>query len=264
MRAWCALRKGPLYRHEAFVAGLKAAGCTVEMGLPARPEWCDVLLIWNRYDSGHQAALAVEKRGGTVLVAENGYLGAGGTSPKHDVLDGPNDSHYYALAKGGHNGQGRWPLAYEWRFPRLGVPLKPWRTEGKHVLICANRSFGIPGRMMPMDWPTKTLAKFKNEQRLPVILRNHPGNDRPQRPLAADLEHAAACVIWSSSAGVHALVAGVPVICEAPYWICKGANEQDREQALESMAWAQWTLAEIASGKPIELLLEDGELRGPR
>jgi hypothetical protein len=77
-------------------------------------------------------------------------------------------------------------------------------------------------------------------------------------------------VIWSSGAGVQALVAGIPVIYQAPHWICEGAADDalevvernplgvtpiSREAALQRMAWAQWSLAEIASGEPFRRLL---------
>lgn len=264
MRAWCAIRKGPLYRHEAFVAGLKAIGCEVREGYPAAPDQCDLLVMWNRYDVGHQIASRVEKCGGTVLVAENGYLGFGGSSPKFDMVAGRSDSTF-ALARGGHNGQG-WTPDGTGRFEQLGVDVKPWRPSGRHVLVCANRSFGIPGRMMPMTWPSDVAAQLRSIQKRPVVLRNHPGNDAPKRPLAQDLANAWAVVVWSSSAGAHALAAGIPVLCAAPFWILKAASGRldevdapprpERGPHFERLAWAQWTLEEIASGRPYRLLLE--------
>lgn len=267
MRAWCAIRKGPLYRHEAFVEGLKRIGCELHEGYPAMCAGdCNLLVIWNRYDASHQAACAVEKAGGVVLVAENGYLGPGGSSPKFDVVDGRVEALYFALARGGHNGQGIWPHEGAERFEQLGVPLKPWRTTGEYVLVCANRSFGIPGRMMPIEWPQRVVERLRGETNLPVRLRSHPGNGKPTRPLEEDLAGARAVVVWSSSAGAHALAAGIPVVCEAPYWILKGAACATLAQALRGelperrthfwrMAWAQWTLAEIASGEPFRRLL---------
>lgn len=268
MKTWCTIRPGPLYRHEAFVQGLKAAGHEVHLGRPASVSQCELLVIWNRYDVMHDLACAVEAHGGRVIVAENGYLGAGGTAPKWDVVKGPGDGHYYALAMKGHNGQGRWPEGDGSRWDALGIELKPWRERGEHVVVLANRSFGIPGRMMPMDWPTKVVDRLRSLTQRRVVLRSHPGNDEPQRPLQADLANAWAAVVWSSSAGAHALVAGIPVICEAPYWILKGAAGTDLRQIdapptperrphFERLAWAQWTLKEIASGEPFLRLLEE-------
>jgi hypothetical protein len=270
LKAYCLLREKPCYRREAFVAGLKAAGMEPVLAKPSRFSRGEVLLIWNRYGEWHAAALQAERDGATVLVAENGYLGAGGTSPKFDVLKGPQPGHYYALAKGGHNGQGVWPTGGPGRWARLGIDLKPWRSGGDYVLVLANRSFGIPGRLMPETWPAEIGARLKDMQRLPVRQRGHPGNDAPSVPLAQDLAAAAAAVVWHSSAGLHALVAGVPVYCDAPHWIGKSAalpvealgakakpvSMPERLPMFERLAWAQWTLDEIASGEPFRLLLE--------
>jgi hypothetical protein len=253
--AYNCTRREVHYRHEIFSAGLKAAGYQVRSCVPdnlVKPG--DVLLIWNRYGQYHDIATRFERAGGTVIVAENGYL------------RGPKDGgDYYALARHGHNGSGTWPDAGEDRFAALGVELKDWRTDGEHILVCPNRSFGMPGMIMPCDWPRymrDRLAKFTRRE---IRIRTHPGNDAPKKPLADDLKDAWAVVIWASSAGVHALVAGIPVICESPYWICKSAagtlnRIEDptmfgRTAALEKLAWAQWSLAEIESGVAFDHLL---------
>jgi hypothetical protein len=68
---------------------------------------------------------------------------------------------------------------------------------------------------------------------------------------------------------VHALVQGIPVHAGAPHWICDSASlkldellkpahltqEALRLWALQRMAWAQWTVDEIASGVPFDHLL---------
>lgn len=253
------------YRHDAFSAGLRAAGYEVRSGNAALGAPGDVLLIWNRYGPYHDIATRFEARGGTVIVAENGYLGPGGVSP-HAM----NPREWYALGRGAHNDAGAVPEGGPERWEALGVDLKPWRTEGGHVLVCPNRSFGIPERMMPPNWPSDVCNRLRKLTQREVRLRPHPGNGPAKKPLAEDLAGAWACVIWSSSAGVHALIAGVPVICEAPYWIAKGAADkylecvekvddrgglQTREAAMRRLAWGQWHLSEVESGEPFARLI---------
>lgn len=265
--AYSLIRQEPWYRRDAFAAGLAACGYQVRHGRPQLGRPGDVLLLWNRYGEYHDLALMFEARGGTVIIAENGYLGRGGSAPKFDVRKTPQPGHYYALALGGHNGQGWTPADDGARFRQLGVELKPWRETGEHILVCPNRSFGIPGRMMRHDWGEATARRLAQQQGRPVRLRPHPGNDAPQHVLADDLAGAWAVVIWSSSAGVHALAAGIPVICESPFWIlksaaCTGLAEVDRGAqparlaAFERLACAQWTLDEIATGAPFKQLLD--------
>ena len=120
---------------------------------------------------------------------------------------------------------------------------------------------------MPGDWAQKTANELGTLTRRPIIVRPHPNNDPPRRALAADLENAWACVIWSTSAGVEALVRGIPVISMAPNWICRGAagrtlksvetpffSDESRLDALRRLAWAQWHVDEIEAGIPFRTL----------
>lgn len=252
--AYVGIREQPHYRREAFVAGLKAAGYEVRIGAPQRFDADTIYLCWNRYSENHEYCRRLEQAGGICLIAENGYL------------RGPKDGgDYYALARHGHNGSGTWPEGDASRFEALGIELQPWREQGQHILVCPNRSFGMPGMIMPPEWAhdvKKRLTKFTKRE---IRVRPHPGNDAPKKPLADDLRDAWAVVIWASSAGVHALVAGIPVICESPHWICKKAASTlasiesptmfGRTVELQRLAWAQWNLAEIASGEAIDHLL---------
>lgn len=258
MRAYCLIKPTPHYRHEAFVAGLAACGYRVANGYPAKAEPGDVLVIWNRYGTHELVADKFEAEGGTVLVAENGYLGRDAAGRQH-----------YAIAQHGHNGSGRWPRGAAARWKALGIELKAWRARGEHVLICPNRHFGMRGFEMPTHWVNETLAEVRKYTKRPVRVRPHPGNwqaSQPLTPLAEDLANAWAVVIWASSAGVHALAAGIPVFCTAPWWICKAAANDslsrledpllpERLPAFERLAWGQWNVEEIASGLAFRHLL---------
>lgn len=254
------LKEQPWYRREAFVAGLERSGYQAALRAPSGPPARgDVLVIWNRYGDRDHIATRFEAAGGVVLVAENGYI----DPTRHGARS------WYAIARGGHNGQGWWPSGsgrWDEIAPRLGADWKPWRLSGEHVLVCPNRSFGRPGFVMPPSWAADVALRLRELTRRPVRIRPHPGNDKPAVPLAADLADCWAVVVWASSAGVHALLAGVPVICQAPAWIlkrcCPARMEDvnltqvgDRAPAFERLAWAQWHVDEIASGEPFRRLL---------
>ena len=274
MNAHCLIREAPWYRRDIFVKGLTAAGHRVVSSAPDKFTPDTLLVIWNRYSGNHTIANQVERGGGKVIVAENGYLGRGGTSPKFDVHpNGPQPHHYYSLSLGFHNDDTRIRESDTDRWATLDVEIKPWREGGDYVLVCPNRSFGVPGRSMPEDWAKDTAKRLEKFTTLPVRIRKHPGNDAPKHTLQHDLAGAAGVVVWTSSCGIHALAEGIPVICEAPFWICKSttvtqstlmalASENshdlalDRDAALRRMAWAQWTCAEIATGEPFKWLLQ--------
>jgi hypothetical protein len=265
VRAFSMLRREPWYRREAFERGLARAGYEVVAGAPAGATPGDVVLIWNRYGHWHETALHVERAGGAVLVAENGYLGKGGSSPKFDVHPGgPQPAHYYALGVGWHNGRGGWPSGGPERLNALGVELAPWRTDGEHVLVAPNRSFGVGEQVMPADWAERTAARLRAQTKRPVRIRAHPGNNRPARGVEQDLQGAWAVVVWSSSVAQHALAAGIPTFIEAPWQIVKGAGASgpvdapvtpERRPVFERMAWAQWALEEIETGEPFRRLM---------
>ena len=276
-RAWCLIREQPAYRREAFAAGLAAAGFAVECQDYAR---CripfaeigadDALVVWNRYGTVENLAREFEARRGRVLVAENGYLGADAEGRQH-----------YSLAVGGHNGSGRWHVGGPERWERLGIEIGPWRRDGAHVLVCPNRPFGPRGLAMHSRWGEECAARLRMLTRREVRLRPHPGNWQRdaatvREGLMRDLDGAWACVIWASSAGLHALLAGIPVICEAPSWIARrSAFEADcapdavdvaspwmrmgadatRLETFRALAWHQWTVDELAGGEPFRLLM---------
>lgn len=272
-RAYIAIREAPLYRREAFVAGLKACGYDVHIGAPEVFDPDTVFLAWNRYHENHTNCSRLEAAGGVVLIAENGYLLPGGGSPH-----GQHERTWFALARSYHNDSTVIWDSDASRWNALGVELKPWRTAGEHILVCPNRSFGTPGRFMPVGWADDVAARLKKFTKREIRIRPHPGNNAPAKPLAEDLAGAWATVIWASSAGVQSLIAGVPVICEAPFWIARDAAydglefvltekpeyDVDRARALHRLAWAQWSLAEIQSGEALDHLLRrtaEGEVR---
>jgi hypothetical protein len=242
MRAVLRIRKEPAYRRAAFEQGLKRVGFVLDdkLARPSGPE--DWLVLWNRQNDGERDADLWEQHGGTVIVAENGYL--------QKV-----DKTYYAIAVHGHNGSGWHPVGDEDRFGLLGFELKPWRSDNHpgYELVIAQRGIGSHVMRSPPQWAEMKARKLRGHN---VIVRPHPGNFAPKVPLVDVLRGAAACHIWSSAAGVMALVEGVPVYHSAPHWIGDGAGPFTREIVLNRVAHAQWHHEEIAQGTPFARVIE--------
>ncbi len=262
MKAFSLIRRGPEYRSDAFAAGLKACGYQFVEGFPGgAPSRDDVLITWNRYGHFDEVAKIFERCGCQVLVAENGYIGRD-----------KNGQQLYALARNQHNGAGSWHVGKEDRWSALGIELKPWRADGKHVLICAQRGIGSPVTAMPQGWPEGVAARLGELTRRDIRIRLHPetrGLTVEVRPLEDDLRDCWAVVVWGSGAGLKAMAAGIPVLSAMPNWIGSSAAAADlrqvedplpykrdaRPQMFHSLAWAQWTLDEIAAGTPFRHLL---------
>lgn len=252
------LREQPHYRRSAFTKGLERLGYKMERGGSPRSR-SDLLILWNRQSTDENQARDWESNGGSVLVCENGYIGA----------DDQGRS-LYAISVHGHNGSGWFPVGTEDRFTALGVQVQPWRDLSGHVLVCGQRGIGSRLMASPANWEHGMAQKLKG--RWPVRMRSHPGRTQPATTLQADLEGAAACYVWSSASGVKALTVGVPVIYAAPHWICSAAASRDlsapmmddalRQAALHRMAHAQWTVAEIESGEPFaRIVAQIGEAK---
>lgn len=243
------IRSAPHYRADAFAAGLAAIG-----GTPAGVNDCDVLVIWNRYGGWEKDADRVERRGGRVLVAENGYMG--------NEFAG---SRWYAIGVGQHNGAGWWPVGGPERWDSLGVELAPWR-EGREIVVLPQRGIGPFGVAMPARWTREAMDKLARLTKRPVRVREHPGQGEG-KPLAEDLADCHAVVTWGSGAAIKALALGVPVYYDFPDWIGGPAglrfgvdmsaplrDDEARLQMFRRMAWAMWRLDEIGSGEAFRKL----------
>ena len=264
------VRPQPKPRFEALEAGLAAEGFRIERAWKGGPPLCgDVLVTWNLVSNRGRVAEQFAAARATVIVMENGYI-----SPAAD------GAVHYAMALDGHNGAGRYRVGIGERFMALGVNLAPWRTQGRHVLVCPQRGIGPAHSRPPPTWADSTVARLRQLTDREIRVRFHPhshrANGTPEgatrspagRPLAEDLAGCHAVVVWNSNAATEALIAGVPVFFTAPHMITAFAADRDlamietplvsyarRLEAFEKLAWGQWALDEIADGTAFRWLL---------
>ena len=269
------VRTDPMYRRDACLHGLKAAGFEIVPKLD-RPKPGDCVVVWNRYGNYETEALRFESAGAAVIVMENGYLGH-----REDEYRKPfaaNGEQLYAVALDHHNGAGRWYVGEPGRWREQGIEVKPWRTEGEHILVLPQRGIGPPGVAMPAGWPEKTVARLRTLTERKVVVRPHPGNNATQRPLGRDLEGAWCVVTWASGGGLKALCAGVPVFYGFDRWIGRclpfDLNDPDlvtgratleyplngpREAMLDGLSWAQHSIRDFERRA---VSAADGDLSG--
>jgi len=109
----------------------------------------------------------------------------------------------------------------------LGIELKPWRTDGEHILICLQRNGGWSmGGLDVMKWCNDVVKEIKLETNRPITIRTHPGDKKAQQyartaprdvslstadSILDDFENCWACITYNSSPGVAAAIEGVPV-----------------------------------------------------
>ena len=270
-RAFVLIRDKPHYRSESFVHGLRQHGYEAIIKTQLFPKMLaskdDIVICWNAYGRYGEARKLADAAGCRTFVAENGYLG--------------QDSHgrqFYALAEHGHTGSGRWRVGGVTRWEHFAaaqnVKLKPWRTEGRHILVCAQRGIGEPNMRSPYGWEEQVQNTIRKTTDRPIKVRLHPGRHGEKVPLLEDLKDAWACVVWSSNCTTTALLEGIPTFYAAPHIVhqggalsLKGANLSDpklgnRILAFTNMTWAQWSVAELEKGMPWNFLLPVNDPEG--
>lgn len=252
--AWILIHSKVIARIEAFEAGFRSLGFEVSRRTPFAIGPSDVLVIWNRFGAGAKAADRFDAIGRPVLVIENGYV------PHPSGLD------TLAAAWSRHLGAGSWWIGGPERWDHWGVAIAPWqeRAPDAPVLLAPQRGIGPADTAPAADWAVRMEEYLKARTRRPIRIRRHPGTGTPDRPLSDDLGEAAAVAVHASRVGIEALIAGIPVLTSFPRWIGAQAaatgwtdplHRGDRLAMLRRLAWAQWTIEEIANGTALPRLL---------
>ena len=143
--------------------------------------------------------------------------------------------------------------------PRPKPELEPWKTREDSCLVLPDHSTN--GRMGDRSIEyvrAEAAARFGT-----ASVRLHPGTDRSKRLSLRDHVSLYDVVVgWRGTAVFDAIIMGVPVICH-PCNVCAPVAvtdmtaplfRGDRTQWLHDISYAQFSLAEIASGEAWDLL----------
>lgn len=165
------------------------------------------------------------------------------------------------------------------RWERLGLELKPWRTEGRHVILAGSsqKYHDFYGLTEPTTYNTKVIRHLQRCTDRPIIYRPKPswadavpidGSEFSTGGAIADvLEGAHALVTHGSNACFEAMLAGVPSLIlgdavaktlssesleniETPYL----ASDAERRRWACSLAYCQWTMPEFHTGEAWQYL----------
>jgi hypothetical protein len=194
--------------------------------------------------------------GKDTIILETGYLNRG--SGKH---------RHYAVGLNGLNGRADFknknsPADRTSRFRDL---VKPWRTEGSHILLCGQVPWDASVDHIDfVKWTDTTAAMIARATTREIKYRPHPLGQTPTPPHAVrsqnhwlqdDLEDCWCCVTFNSNSGVDAALQGIPVIAmDEGSMVMPIANSlgeinsprtPDRQQWLNDLCYAQWTPAEM-------------------
>jgi hypothetical protein len=197
------------------------------------------------------------------LILEAGYINGSGADYNANRL---------RFIRTSWNAQG---MAGDWHEPEkpapgrwaaLNIALKPWRKTNlfdagyvpdpnKYVLLLEQH---------PGDAAAPAVEDFRKQVEIaceargwPLHIRHHPSYQGNSHTLAVDLAGAALAVTWSSTAAIEAVIEGVPTYAfnrnaitapvTRPSFLYK-PYYGDRLAWARSLAFRQWTLAELANG----------------
>ena len=165
------------------------------------------------------------------------------------------------------------------RWDKLKVELKPWRTEGDHILVLGQNLKGVGTTNMrkthphPEHWfieKVQELALLTNRK---IVLRPHPLEKKRRykddknglgcaevstnSKLSNDLKNCWCVFTGTSNAAVDAIVNGIPVICNDTLSVVYDVSSRrlsgnlempNRTQWACNLAYAQWSLLEMSLG----------------
>ena len=275
-----ALNSKPVF--DAFEASLKSAGHSVIHNEPyrfmAHYDNYDVAVIWSvlwngRMAKNEQVWNVLRQMNKPVIVLEVGGIKRGTTWKVG--LNGINRDAYFS--KSGYDSS---------RADALGLSLKPWRTDGKYILICGQHDKSLQWKDMPTmsSWVMKTIEEIQKHTDRPIVFRPHPRCPLPhienefknvirQNPVKLsgtyddfdmNFKNIWATVSWSSNPGIHSIINGVPAftgpsslayeVANNDYALIEMPLRPNRQQWLNDYAWTEFTIEEIAQGIPLKNL----------
>jgi len=161
------------------------------------------------------------------------------------------------------------------------MDLKPWRTQGNHILVTLQRPLGWSMRGVDlMKWLKRTLGKIRENSDRPILLRWHPGdwkafpNYKPtldkfgvvlspqDRHITQDLVNCWAVVCHNSTPSAVAPIEGIPAfitddptysqggdIANTDFTQLENPNLPDREQWIRKLAQCHWSFEDVKSGR---------------
>ena len=267
-----ALNSKPVF--DAFTSGAKSLGHDVVID----SDDGDVDVIWSILFNGRMAGnRAIWERNISqskpTIVLEVGGIKRGTTWKVG--LNGINRDAYFG--KNGNDSS---------RAEQLGLTLKPWKYDGKFILLCGQHDKSLQWQDMPpmSQWVLDTIQFIRAQTKRPIIFRPHPRCTLPaiehefkdvtrQTPRQTpgsyddfdiDYSNLWATISWSSNPGIHSILNGVPAFT-GPSSLAFDVAEQnfrnienplycDRRQWLNDYAWTEFTVEEISQGLPLKRL----------
>jgi hypothetical protein len=270
-----------------FLAGVRIVGDTAiaHLGMNAIP--CDVALIQGFVHEHGKSAPHLQLRHNAALLQKN--------NNRRSLIV---DSNLFLYADP-HNTKTYLRYSFDGIFPTTGfyfdrdidptrwakisrdlnISLKPWRTQGEHILICLQRHGGWSmGGLSVQTWLDQTITQIRQYSRKrQIVVRTHPGDKKIKsilkiygkgvhlsvnERLSDDLRNAWATVVYNSSPSIASIIEGIPTFITDPtpqrsqsYKIAntdlsrlENPEMPDRQEWIERISMCHWNFEELRSG----------------
>ena len=270
-----------------FCQGVTASGDTAIAHTRMNAVPCDVALIQGFVHQHGKSAPHLQLRQDAVnLQKKNNKKSLIVDSNLFLYVDKSNSHHYLRYSFDGvfpttgfYFDQDPDPTRWQQISKDLNLELKPWRSNGNHILLCLQRNGGWSMQgLNSVTWMDQTIADIRKYSNRPIIIRTHPGDKKTngilkikhkdvflstKEKLTDDLIGAWATVVYNSSPSVASAIEGVPVFLTDP----QPKNSQsfdianidisnienptllDRQQWVEKISMCHWKFDELKSGE---------------
>lgn len=258
--------------------GFKRCGVSVAVRTPDaltpqcfEPDFDFIIVPGMRYAYGNAVRIYAE-RGVPAVILDLGYF----RRADRETLE--SEDHYWQLGLNGLNWLPSRPATPD-RFDRLLITVtEPQRRTGPIILfgqLPGDAAHGLDEAGVT-GWANETVAALRALTGLSVLWRPHPyaamadPAPRHEGSLRDALREASAVVTINSTAGLKALVRGVPVFCRADAFYADLANTdlaaiaspympdaQTLRPFLNRLAYAQWTIPEMRDGTASRFILRE-------
>lgn len=224
---------------EALAAGFGRRDCHIIVGEP--PDDDHPFVVWGQDWLTMRIVPEAHRRGRPFWTIDNGYW-----HPARGTIRG-----YYRIC---YRGMSPVLLPKTADLRRPTIELKPWREDGRHVLLAMpGVHFGMALGIDVPGWCETIYAELRRHTDRPIKIRPRDTRD----PLTADLAGGWCCVTHSSNVAVDAAIAGIPVFV-APTSPAAPVGRTDleieepimpgRKRWLWSLASQHFTIPEMKAG----------------
>lgn len=174
------------------------------------------------------------------------------------IINGRHATEYFQNKRHDHD-----------RFKQFGIPIKPWRADGRNIVVVGMSGKGATAEgFAPQQWEKHAIERLRQISRRPIVYRPKPtwigAQPIPGSIWMKDetidevLRDAYAVVTHHSNVAVDAILAGVPCICPFGVASVMSAHHLEdidnlrrpdaREQWAADIAHTQYSLAEMMNG----------------